>query len=212
MANRIKIKVCGMREFQNINQLVELNPDYIGFIFYPNSKRFAGKKISSKILKIIPKEIKKVGVFVNEELEKLKKIVKKNQIDFVQLHGNETPDFCKNVKESNISIIKSFSINERFNFKIMENYKEYCDFFLFDTFTIYFGGSGEKFNWEILKNYDNEIPVFLSGGISPDDIDAIDKLTWLNIHAVDINSKFETEPGLKNIEKVQQFIKAVRNE
>jgi len=212
MYNQLKIKVCGMREKNNISQLCALNPDYLGFIFYPKSKRFAGYKINEEILNIIPKNIKKTGVFVDEEPEKLKKIIRVNQLDVAQLHGNETPEYCEKTKKLNIGIIKTFSVGNDFDFKKINDYKDFCDYFLFDTQTTGFGGSGKKFNWEILKKYDNVKTVFLSGGISPEDTDNIKKLNWLHIHALDINSKFEIQPGLKDINKVKQFIKAMRDE
>ena len=212
MSDKIKIKVCGMREHENIMQLCELKPDYIGFIFYPKSKRFIGKRIPSTILEVIPPEIKKVGVFVNENPNNLIGKAQVNNLDYVQLHGDETPRYCQNIKELNIKIIKAFSIKDQFQFTTLNKYKSYCEFFLFDTFTPEYGGSGNKFNWKILESYTNDLPIFLSGGISLNEVDEIKNLNDLNIHAVDINSKFEVEPGLKDINKIQQFIKAIRNE
>ena len=211
MAKQLKIKVCGMREKSNISQLCELSPDYIGFLFYPKSKRYVGQKIPEEILRIIPKRIKKVGVFVNEDFQDLEAKIRENQLDFVQLHGDETPEYCEMANNLGIDVIKSFSVTDDFVFNKLDNYKKHCNYFLFDTFTPAYGGSGEKFNWDILDKYDNETPFFLSGGISLNETDDILNLKNLNLHAIDINSRFEIEPALKDIIKVQEFIKAIRN-
>ncbi len=201
-----------MRDKENIRQLCELNPDFIGFIFYPKSKRYVGEKIDNDIIKSIQKNILKTGVFVNEKINNIKEIVKSNQLNAIQLHGDEPLEYCIELKKTNKIIIKAFRIGIDFDFKILEPYKKEVDYFLFDTYTGQYGGSGEKFNWNLLRNYDNEIPVFLSGGISLEDSDKIKKMSWLNIYALDINSKFEIEPALKNIDKVKTFINKIRYE
>ncbi|MBN2520377.1 MAG: DUF559 domain-containing protein [Bacteroidales bacterium] len=211
-SKNLKIKVCGMRDKENIKQLCELQPDYIGFIFYPKSKRYAGEKINPGILKAIPGNIIKTGVFVNEKFEKIQECAIMNLLGAVQLHGEETPELCNQLKEAGLIVLKAFRISSSFDFKQLEPYKKSINYFLFDTYTEQYGGSGQKFNWDILRNYDNEIPVFLSGGISPDDAKKIQSMNWLNIYALDINSKFEIEPALKDIEKLKTFIKTIRYE
>jgi len=201
-----------MRDKENIRQLCELAPDFIGFIFYPKSKRYVGDKIDNAILNTIPESIQKTGVFVNEDIEKLKELVAINKLNAVQLHGDESPEYCSEIKKSDITTIKAFRVNNDFNFSLLERYKKSIDYFLFDTYTEQYGGSGKKFNWEILNNYDYVTPFFLSGGISIEDVNQIKLLKGLNIYALDINSKFEIEPALKDINKVKTFINRIRNE
>ncbi len=219
----MKIKVCGMRDSDNISSLIALKPDYVGFIFYKNSKRFVADFPQNDF----PKSIKKVGVFVNEELNGLVNKVKDYQLDCIQLHGNETPEYCDKLRLSleylelpntkgslvskphQIKIIKAFAIDESFSFKLTEGYKMQCDYFLFDTKGKGYGGTGLKFNWDILKNYNGETPYFLSGGICLEDVGQlslfIKKRESDHCYAIDINSRFEDSPGLKNIEKIKEF-------
>ena len=194
-----------MKEPENINQLTDIQPDYIGFIFYPKSKRYMADSLSANVVQTIPNNIKKVGVFVNESIDGIENVAKKFQLDFIQLHGDESAEFCKKMNDTGFQIIKAFQVYENFDFNQLEPYKKYCKYFLFDTQTPLYGGSGHKFNWQILKNYDNEKPFFLSGGIDLEDADKILNITSLNIYAIDINSKFEIEPGLKDIEKIKKF-------
>ncbi len=202
----LNIKVCGMKAPENIKQLIDIQPDYIGFIFYPKSKRYAGDSLQQETIQSIPASIKKVGVFVNESVENIEKRIQDYRLDFVQLHGDESIVFCRKLYAEKVQIIKTFQVYKDFDFNILDGYKEYCKYFLFDTQTPLYGGSGHKFDWQLLKNYDNEKPFFLSGGIDLDDADKIVNIQNLNIHAIDINSKFEIEPGLKNIEKIKRFI------
>ena len=200
-----KLKVCGMKYPDNIQRLIELKPDFIGFIFYDKSKRYVNNELEIKKLGI-PKSIKKVGVFVNSTIEEILEKVKTFKLDIVQLHGDESPDFCKKLKQSGMKITKAFQIDEAFKFTGLEPYDEICDYFLFDTKTKLYGGSGNKFNWQLLKKYINEKPFFLSGGIDLKDVDEIKKLKNLDLYSIDINSKFEISPGVKDIEKIQKFM------
>jgi len=203
----LKLKVCGMKYSDNIKEVAALNPDYIGFIFYPKTKRYVGE-LDEQLVKNLG-HIQKVGVFVNATLEEIVEKVKHYGFDYVQLHGDESAEFCKQVKEKGIHIIKAFQIDEAFDFKLVDSYKPYCDFFLFDRKSEGYGGAGKSFNWGILKRYDNEIPFFLSGGVSLENVQEIKKLSGLNIHALDINSRFEIEPALKDVKKITEFIKQV---
>lgn len=205
-----KLKICGMRNSTNIQSLLAVNPDYMGFIFYEKSPRYAGEELDAELLKSLPKNVKKVGVFVNAHPDYILKNVKKFSLDLVQLHGNETPEVCRGLRSRGLTIIKAFSIGEGFNFSRINNYKNFCDYFLFDTKGQTYGGTGQAFDWDVLKNYDNEKPFFLSGGISPVHVEMISELKGLNIHAIDINSHFELSPGLKNVEKVKTFAKQLR--
>lgn len=188
-----------MKYPENILEVSTLLPDYLGFIFWEKSSRYFDLEIPK-----IPESIKKVGVFVNANLEEILLKIKKYNLNLVQLHGNESPEFCKELKKSTIKIIKVFSVNDDFNFSALEPFEAVCDYFLFDTKGKLPGGNGITFNWQILKKYHSRKPFFLSGGIGLDDIKNIKKLN-LPIYAIDVNSKFEIEAGLKNIELLKSF-------
>jgi len=212
MKTGIKLKVCGMRDKQNIIDVCCLKPDYLGFIFYEKSKRFVGEDFYSEIITSISSDILKVGVFVNADLNYIKEKIFKYKLDFVQLHGDETPNFCEEIKMLKVNIIKVFRLDQQFDFNVCQSYKNVCDYFLFDTQTFDFGGSGKRFDWNILKKYDNEIPFFLSGGIDLEYINDIFKIAEkMNIHAVDINSRFEISDGIKDVDKVKLFIENIKN-
>ena len=183
-----------MKYSENILEVSQLLPDYLGFIFYEKSSRFFDGEIPE-----ISKSIKKVGVFVNATLEEIKSKIKKYDLDLIQLHGNETPEFCSNLMQESIEIIKVFSVDDDFDFQILEAYENVCDYFLFDTKGKLHGGNGFTFNWQILEKYKSKKPLFLSGGIGIKEIEKIKTLN-LPIFAIDVNSKFEMEPGLKNVQ------------
>ena len=206
----MKIKVCGMRHQSNIEDLVQLNPDYLGFIFYPESKRFIGNQIPVEILAIIPDRIQKVGVFVDEPFESLVDMFRNNQLDIIQLHGSKSLSYCEKLKKLNIPIIKAFRITPDFNFATIKPFDNYCDYYLFDTAGALPGGTGLKFDWEKLDEYNGKIPFFLSGGIQQTDAEAIKSLTYPKFHGIDLNSRFEIEPGLKDIPKLDSFFKEIR--
>jgi phosphoribosylanthranilate isomerase len=225
----MKLKVCGMKYVENIEQVVGLQPDYLGFIFYEKSKRnFEG------IIPEFSKSIKKTGVFVNEYVEIVISLVEEYRLDAIQLHGDESLEYVTDLKnqlkerralfidenkqikkkknkhyisENEVEIIKVFGIKDEFNFGILTPYLEVVDFFLFDTKGKERGGNGTKFDWSILEKYPFKKPFFLSGGIGLEDIEEIQKIikSDLPIYALDINSKFESKPGLKNINEVKNF-------
>ncbi len=195
----MKLKICGMKYPENILEVSQLHPDYLGLIFYEKSSRFFDGEIPE-----IPKSIKKVGVFVNSSLDEIISKIKKYNLDVIQLHGNETPEFCQKLKNKNIEIIKVFSVDDHFDFDILEQYESVCDYFLFDTKGKLHGGNGVTFNWQILEKYKSEKPLFLSGGIGIEEIEKIKKLN-LPIYAIDVNSKFEIEPGLKDIDLLKKI-------
>lgn len=200
----MKIKICGMKYPENILEVSQLLPDYLGFIFYEKSSRYFDGEIPE-----IPKSIKKVGVFVDASLEEITSKIKKYGLDLIQLHGNETSEFCQKFKNKNIEIIKVFSVDDDFNFNILEQYEQVCDYFLFDTKGKLHGGNGFTFNWQILEKYKSNKPFFLSGGIGIEEIELVkslqcnDSTNTLPIFAIDVNSKFEIKPGLKNINLVR---------
>lgn len=205
MNRKIKLKVCGMRDPENILQVAELHPDYIGFIFYEKSKRYVGKEF--KIPTQLSKNIKRVGVFVNESTERVMSLARLHKLDFIQLHGDESVDQCQELKQESLSVIKVFSIDEHFNFAKVEPYKKTVDYFLFDTKSDHYGGTGETFDWNLLNGYDQEIPFFLSGGLSSNNIEKVKNVENRNLHALDINSGVEISPGLKSKEKLVELIK-----
>ena len=208
----MRLKICGMREAENIRQALTLQPDYIGFIFYEKSSRFVGDDLDEDLLNSFPFTTRKVGVFVNATAAFILEKVKKYNLDYVQLHGEELPDFCRNLKLKGVNIIKAFSVDTDFNFGKLQNYKPYCDFFLFDTKGKQRGGNGTTFDWSILNKYDNEKPFFLAGGIDLENIHNALEINGLKIHSLDVNSKFEISPALKNIEKLEELMRILKPE
>tara|TARA_Y100000022_G_scaffold82832_1_gene71284 strand:- start:2473 stop:3090 length:618 start_codon:yes stop_codon:yes gene_type:complete len=202
----MRLKVCGMRELENISALSELDPNYIGFIFWSESSRFVDKKTPP-----LDKKIIKTGVFVDATFDYILTKIKDHQLDAVQLHGQESCSYCKVIKDYGLKVIKSFSIKNTFDFNTLEDYENSCDYYLFDTKGKLPGGNGFTFDWKILNEYPSQKPFFLSGGIGVDNLNEIKKLvkTKLPIHAIDVNSKFETAPGNKNIELLKKFKKEI---
>ena len=180
----------------------------MGFIFYPKSPRFVGINF---LIPKIKKKILKIGVFVNELEKNILQITKKNKFDFVQLHGTESPFFCKKLFQKKLKLIKAFRIDNLFSFNKLLNYIPFCKYFLFDNNTVNYGGSGEKFCWEKLYEYNFNIPFFLSGGIGKNDLEQIKNFLHPKIFAIDVNSKFEVFPGKKNDIELNSFIKKIRN-
>ena len=195
-----------MSNDSNIEDLVKLKPDYIGFIFYHNSKRFIGEIISDEIHSLIPGYINKVGVFVDEPFDNLLEKFRNNKLDIIQLHGNELPRYCEKLKELDIPVIKVFSIDSEFDFDSLKPYDQFVKYYLFDTASNVRGGSGLKFDWKKLEYYKGDKPFFLSGGIQPKDVQEIKCIDHLALYAVDINSGFERKPGIKDIPKIETFI------
>jgi phosphoribosylanthranilate isomerase len=204
----MKIKVCGMRNSENIQDLLVLKPDFVGFIFYEKSKRF----VSDFPQVNFPNYIKKVGIFVNEEISEVLNKVYNFQLNYIQLHGNETVEYCEKIRHSEldlkplqIKIIKAFSVNDNFDFSKTEPFEKYCDYFLFDTKGKNYGGNGVKFNWEILQKYEGKTPFLLSGGITKEDVNEIKEIKHTAFAGIDINSGFETAPAIKNINNIKEF-------
>lgn len=202
----LKIKICGMREPGNIIDVAQLNPDLMGFIFYPHSPRYIAEHLDPSEYIALIAGIKKVGVFVNADLREIQRMISKYSLDVIQLHGNESPDTCRRLRETGVGVIKTFHIGDRDACKQCSRYISDTDFFLFDTRSGKYGGSGEKFNWKILDKYDPGHPFFLSGGIGPDDLDEILRISNPSLYGIDLNSRFEIEPGLKNAELLKEFM------
>lgn len=193
----MKIKVCGMCDPRNIASVAALKPDFMGFIFYKKSPRYVGA-LSPETVRGIPASIKRVGVFVNEEITVIEKMVEEYGLDFVQLHGDESVEFCRALKEK-CGVIKATSIARA------PLYEDVADYLLFDTPTPHYGGSGQRFDWSELQNYKGSTPFFLSGGIG---VENGREVKALDVFAVDINSRFETQPGFKNVELLKDFMYA----
>ena len=216
----MKLKVCGMKHQDNISEVAALQPDYLGFIFHEESPRNFENTIPK-----ISDSIKKAGIFVDKEIGFIIDKIKTHQLDAIQLHGSESPEFCealrdaelvlashqKNLKQVQVELIKVFSIKDEFDFSVLKPYEAVCDYYLFDTKGKLPGGNGYTFNWSVLKDYPSTKPFFLSGGIGLNEIDSVHSFLRRQeskyCHAIDVNSKFEIEPGLKNIEKVKEFKK-----
>jgi len=198
----MRLKVCGMRSLENITALEVLEPDYMGFIFWAPSKRYV--RAATPPLK---NSIKKTGVFVDASLDYIQSIIEQHNLKAVQLHGKETPDYCQIVSSWGVEVIKAFSILDTFDFSQLQAYEDFCDYFLFDTKGSLPGGNGTQFDWGLLKEYPSQKPFFLSGGIGLEQLPQIKEIlkTKLPVYAIDVNSKFETEPGLKKIEAIKQL-------
>lgn len=200
----MKLKICGMKYRANIQEVAALQPDYLGFIFYEKSPRFCNGELPE-----IPNTIAKVGVFVNAPLSEILNKIKAYNLQLVQLHGEESPEICEVLRLINIKVIKTFSIDDTFDFETLRPYEPVCDYFLFDTKGKHYGGNGTTFNWEILKKYPSQKSFFLSGGIGLEEISKLKQLN-LPIYALDVNSKFETEPGLKNSNACKKIIQILK--
>ncbi len=211
------IKVCGMREPGNIRELSELKPDYVGLIFYLHSQRFVGDLHADAAAAVSPTS-KKTGVFVNESMDTIADAVIQYDLDAVQLHGEESGEFCRTFRkflhnmqtEKHVEIIKAFGISERFDFAVLDSYEDFVDYYLFDTKTSQHGGSGETFDWNILENYQGKKPYFLSGGLSAENIEAVKEIKDIRLYGIDLNSKFESEPGVKDINKLRDVFDRIR--
>lgn len=206
--NKMKLKICGMK--YNTTEVAKLQPDYLGFIFYKNSAR----NFNNTSIPEVSNRIKKVGVFVDEKVEIIVNKIEKHNLDALQLHGHETPEICRLLKSTNKEIIKVFSIKDEFDFSVLNDYEDVCDYFLFDTNGKLPGGNGYTFNWNVLKNYPSTKPYFLTGGIGLNEIDKIkafkESLASKYCYAIDVNSKFEIEPGLKHIEELEALINKIK--
>lgn len=191
-----------MRDPENILQVVECHPDYMGFIFYEKSKRYVGKDFKIPIQ--LNKNIKRVGVFVNESTERILELAGLHNLDFIQLHGNESVRECMELKNNGLGVIKVFSVDEHFQWIDVVPYTSRLDFFLFDTKSNSYGGTGKTFDWNLLNRYDQDIPFFLSGGVSTDNIQKAKSLVNRNLYALDINSGIEISPAVKDINKLME--------
>ncbi|OYD47099.1 hypothetical protein CHU00_03280 [Sphingobacterium cellulitidis] len=208
MPKELLIKVCGMKEPDNILQLLELPIQYMGHIFYQKSARYVGDLANLDI----SKNIKKTGVFVNSSIAEILESVNRLSLKAVQLHGDETAEMASALKSEGLEVIKAFGIDEEFDWNQLESFVDHVDFFLFDSKSPAYGGTGKAFNWQKLKEYPIEKPYFLSGGLSLENLEEAINFEDKRLVGLDLNSKFEIEPGLKDIEKLKLALKIIRNE
>ncbi|HWD89236.1 MAG TPA: phosphoribosylanthranilate isomerase [Mucilaginibacter sp.] len=194
-----------MKYPENIDAVAALQPDYMGFIFYPQSPRYIGETEKN----LATENVIRTGVFVNESADIIEELIDKYRLTAIQLHGNESPDFCELFKDK-VTVIKAFGMNERFDFEQLEPYTDKVDYFLFDTKTSKHGGSGLSFDWTLLDQYKLDVPFFLSGGLSPENIAEVKMIKHPQFYGVDLNSRFEIEPGLKDIDKLSEAFKILR--
>lgn len=219
----MKIKVCGIGTVDQFRRLNELSIDYVGMIFYKGSKRYVGEKFESLKQEIKNTAITKVGVFVNEEPDKIERAIADYGLEYIQLHGDEDVEYCNELKDK-VKLIKAFRLTGETDVdELTKPFRDIVDYFLFDTAplglglkgakgTEIYGGTGEKFNWAVLTNAVIGKPFFLSGGISLEEAGEIRSFSHPFLHAVDINSRFETEPGIKDMSKVELFKQSINHE
>jgi phosphoribosylanthranilate isomerase len=206
--DKMKVKVCGMNNKQNITEVASLGTDLIGLIFFDKSPRGVKKgDVDSAFVKEL--KISKVGVFVNEALEVVLQIAKEYELNYLQLHGNESPEYCQRVKESGYKVWKAFSVGESIDTEQLKQYEGVVDLFLFDTKGKNYGGNGMKFNWEALNEYNLSKPFMLSGGLTLKDAENVSGLEFDKLWGVDLNSGFELEPGRKKPNEIEEFIKRI---
>ena len=210
----MRIKVCGMTQSEQLDQLSEAGANFAGFIFYPKSPRFVLRQMTTSQIRK-ENRLNKVGVFVNAGMEDVLQMVDECRLHIVQLHGDETPKYCERVADY-VSVVKAFRLSENDNIEWMiRPYMEACDMFMFDTMGAGYGGTGKKFDWNKLKDVEVGKPFFLSGGIEPGDEEKLktfaEEPAGKSLFAVDINSRFELSPGLKDMEKVKRFVEGLNS-
>lgn len=199
-----------MRDLANITEVLKSKPDYIGYIFYPGSKRYVGLQPDVRLF-TLPAGTAKVGVFVNEKPERVIETGKTYRLNCIQLHGSEQVSDGEKIREAGFTVIKALGVDRQTDFATLSNWQGVADYFLFDTRTNTHGGSGRKFEWAHLSTYVSTVPFFLSGGISPDDAASLSNIIHPSFFGIDINSQFEQSPGIKDADKIFTFIKQIRN-
>jgi phosphoribosylanthranilate isomerase len=210
-----RVKVCGMTQPDQVDELASIGVAFAGFIFYPRSPRYVFRHLTIDQIKN-EKNINKVGVFVNAPLDEVLHMVDDCRLHMVQLHGDETPRYCEKLADY-VSVVKAFRLTDSDNIDYMTRpYMDVCDMFMFDTMGAGYGGTGKKFDWNVLKRHDVGKPFFLSGGIQEDDVDDLQLFSSETVanalFAIDINSRFEVSPGVKDMEKIKKFVKQLNRE
>jgi phosphoribosylanthranilate isomerase len=210
MYRQLHIKVCGLRDPGNIEQVCRLGPDMVGYIFYPHSGRYVGADPDPAMFRIPRPPVRKVGVFVNEPLLAVQRTFEKYHLDLVQLHGEESPEYCMALAGSEIPVIKAFGPGIIGNREEIAEYVEQVSYFLFDSRGPGYGGTGEQFDWDLLQRFSIPFPFILSGGLAPEDASRISVLEHDWLWGVDLNSRFERSPGLKEVELLEHFMQKIR--
>jgi phosphoribosylanthranilate isomerase len=211
MADALKIKVCGMKDPENLEKVLDLRPDFVGYIFFRGSRRFVGTDPDPALFSLPQNRSIRVGVFVNEPQGSMEQHVSSGNLDLVQLHGQESPLYCKNLVNEGVHVIKALDPGMIAEPGKLQEYYGVVHYFLFDTPVSSHGGSGKKFNWELLKPYELPVPYFLSGGIGPGDEADIHRMQGMWLHGVDLNSRFESAPGVKDVSLLEAFMGKIRN-
>lgn len=208
----MQVKICGMREAANILAVADFNPDFLGFIFYAKSPRYVGDALDPELLRSLPDSVRTVGVFVDELLPTVLATATRYGLDYVQLHGHETPAYCQAAHAQHLRVIKAFSIAERFDFNTLAAYAPYCEFFLFDTKGAQPGGNGTAFDWRVLADYHGPTPFLLSGGLGPGNADELRNFQHPQLAGYDFNSHLETAPALKDVAATRQLLNQLRTQ
>ena len=199
-----------MREPANLAAVVALQPDFMGFIFYPKSSRYVGESLQPAVLAQVPAGVQKVGVFVDEDVQVIKQRIADYGLNLVQLHGHETPATCATLRAVGVGVIKAFAVGEELNFVALQDYVSQVDYFLFDTKGAQPGGNGTAFDWQQLEQYNLPVPYFLAGGLGPEHAEALRNLRLPGLYALDLNSRFEIAPGVKDAELLRQMFTDLR--
>lgn len=205
----MKVKICGMRDAGNIAQVAALKPDYLGFIFYPPSPRCC-VGLNPDVIASLPKNVEPVMVSVDMSETEVTELASRYGFHTVQLHGHESPEMCLNLRNAGLKVVKAMGMRSAESLDKLREFEGAVDIFLLDTFTPSKGGSGRKFDWKILDAYNLEESFMLSGGIGPEDAEAILALRHPKFEGVDLNSRFETAPGMKNILLLKDFLRSIR--
>lgn len=206
----MKIKICGMREAGNLAAVADLDPDLLGFIFSPRSPRYVGEVLEPCVVAGLPAHIARVGVFVDEGLASIQAASVAYGLDYVQLHGHETPDFCRQVRELGLKVLKAFAVGANFDFASVAPYLPMCDLLLFDTAGSQPGGNGTAFDWELLRQYQGPLPFLLAGGLGPENLAELLAFQHPQLYGFDFNSRLETAPGQKDVPRVRHLLERLR--
>jgi phosphoribosylanthranilate isomerase len=203
----LRLKVCGMKYADNIAEVAALEPDFMGFIFYPQSARYVGELLDARLLQSLPAGLRKVGVFVDETVATIRRQVARYGLDLVQLHGHETPAQCAELQAAGTPVIKSFAVDEAFSLDQLRPYAPHCAYFLFDTKGAQPGGNGTAFNWELLRHYNLPVPYLLAGGLGLENAPELLRLDLPGLYGLDLNSRFETAPALKDTKRLRELLR-----
>ena len=206
-----KIKFCGLSRRCDIEAVNELKPEYIGFVFVKTSKRYVSFEKAEELKSLLDPKIKAVGVFVNEDKDVITMYADRFGLEYIQLHGKESPEYCQSLRTSGLKIIKAFSVARPKDLNHVSEYEKTCNLFLFDTKCEQYGGSGNQFDWNILHTYNGQVPFLLSGGINSHSANALKAFNHPRLAGYDLNSRFELKPGEKDPERIRMFLNELKS-